>query len=139
MIESGRSAGRLGRAVERFNRRALHLTRPGSHWLLSSVKICLVTMAVNYPLIMLALLVRYALGYTEFESGPGRSVAYVVLAIVLFSPFVETALLVLIYKMTWSRLGLTGFVAVNTSLWAVAHIPLQGVPIGAAVLFLAMS
>lgn len=96
-------------------------------------------MAVNYPLIMLALLVRYALGYTEFESGPGRSVAYVVLAIVLFSPFVETALLVLIYKMTWSRLGLTGFVAVNTSLWAVAHIPLQGVPIGAAVLFLAMS
>lgn len=139
VTELAQPASALGRAVEQFNRRALHLTRPGSHWLLSSIKICLGTMAVTVPLIILTLLVRAMLRYTESESDPDRKALSLVFGAVLFSPFVETALLVLIYKMTWARLGLTGFVMVNTMLWAVAHIPLQPVPIGAAILFLVMS
>lgn len=99
----------------------------------------MVTMAVTLPTAFLVVLIEYGTGDLEATSTPAPSLLSLVFGMILFSPLVETALIVLIHNMTRARLGLTGFVAINTVFWAIAHIPLQNVPIAVAMLFIVMS
>ena len=48
-------------------------------------------------------------------------------------------MILLMHLLTRRWLGITGFVLVNTTMFATAHIPTQIVPIPATMLFLVMS
>lgn len=130
-----------GQSIKRFNQYALHLTQPGSRWINKSLKLGIIISALNFVIIASYLLIPTLLSGQEYVSRHHGeiNVVWQLFGSILFAPLVETALLVLIYALTWSWLGLSGFVLVNTGVFAAIHIPFKGFPIAATIAFLIMS
>ncbi len=136
---SGFRNDRFSLAVERFNQQAMRLTRPGPHWLRASVKLGLVLATTS---LLAALLLIAALLISHWEwPGERRGYSYTewIIIGVILGPLVETGLISLIHLLTRRWLGISGFVLVNTILFAAMHIPAQVVPIPATIAFLVMS
>ena len=125
-------------AIHRFHRWALGFASPGPHWFLSAVRFGFImfatALAINVPVIAARISFNYPL-----PPEPERSLLSMAFGMILFAPLTETALLVLIYKVTRPYLGVAGFILVNTVLFGLLHIPSKDIPMSATVLFLMMS
>ena len=121
-----------------LNQRALRFTRPGSHWLLTSVKLGFI---IKVTAILVALLQSFAEGSLSQERpAPNRSVTYFVILGVVIAPVLETLQIMLVHRLTRRWLGLAGFVAASTALAYTMHgPPLAYYPTGAAAAFFIMS
>ena len=137
-IVSASLVGQCRRATTRLNQRALRLTRPGSCWLLTSVKL---GFAIKVAAVLVALAEAFARGATNQETpGPNRSIVYLAILGSVIAPVIETLQIMLVHVLTRRWLGLAGFVAVSTALAYATHgPPLAYYPSGAAAAFLIMS
>lgn len=130
--------GQLGQAMTWLNQRALRFTRPGSHWLLTSVKLGFI---IKVTAILVALLQSFAEGTLNQEiPAPDRNIRYFVIVGIVLAPLLETLQIILVHWLTRRWLGLAGFVAASTVLaYAMHGPPLAYYPTGAAAAFLIMS
>lgn len=121
-------------AIIRFHRWALGFAGPRRHWVPSAVRLGLIAVVTALAINVAVMAARISFNH---PISPTRESSLLEMAfgIVLFAPLVETALLVLIYKMTKPYLGIGGFALVNTTLFGLAHIPTQGIPVGAISCF----
>jgi len=131
--------GRVSRAAERFNQRALRLTRPGRHWLLTSARLGLTVAIASLLAAFLLVAAFQGLGQDWPGERRDRSIADWIVEVIIFAPLVETGLILLVHLLTRRWLGVTGFVLVSTVLFTGLHIPTQVLPIPAAMLFCVMS
>lgn len=131
--------GRISRAAERFNQRALRLTRPGRHWLLTSARLGLTVAIASLLAAFLLVAAFQSLGQDWPGERRGRSIADWIVGVIIFAPLAKTGLILLVHLLTRRWLGVTGFVLVSTVLFAGLHVPTQVVPIPAAMLFCVMS
>lgn len=133
----GRSVSFLS-ALERFNLVALRLARPRESWFLTSLKIGVVMTAaatlLSILVVSLLTLLRGSVPHGTMDTSWHHLLELIVLA-----PLFETALLVLIFKLTVKWAGLTGFMAILTVLAALVHIPNQPILLPAAIAFMMMS
>lgn len=130
----------LGRAVERFNRRALRVVRPGSRWLMASVKLGFIMKAAAVVVGVAVLATQSALGYEVKDvSRPSDNIPELVFLLLVLAPLLETTLIWLIYASTRRWLGLTGFVLASAVLAYAGHYTPNSVPIAIALVFSAMS
>ncbi len=125
-------------AIYRFHRWALGFAGPGRHWFRSAVRFGLIMLAVSIAVIIPVFAARISFNYQPTPA-PKRGLVEMAFSVVLFAPLAETAILVLIYKMTKPYLGVGGFILVNTALFGLLHIPSKGIPVANAVGFLMMS
>ena len=125
-------------AIHRFHRWALGFAGPGRSWFLSAVGFGLIMVAVSVAVFVPVLAARISFNYLPAPE-PKPHLVWAAFSMILFAPLVETALLVLIYRMTKPYLGVAGFILVNTVLFGLLHIPSKGIPASATVAFLMMS
>lgn len=137
-IASASPVGQLRRAITGLNQRALRFTRPGSCWLLASVKLGFVIKAAA---VLVALAEAFVRGTLD-QNTPDRISSILLFAIagVVIAPVLETLVIMLVHVLTRRWLGLAGFVAANTLLaYALHGPPYTGYSAGAAAAFLIMS
>ena len=125
-------------AIHRFHRWALKFASPGLHWFLSAVYFGLIMVATALAVTVPVMAARISFDYPPSPE-PKRSLLGMAFGMILFAPLTETALLVLIHKMTRPCLGAGGFILVNTVLFGLMHIPSKGIPAAAIVQFFMMS
>ena len=125
-------------AIHRFHRWAIGFSGPRRHWFLSALRFGFIMVAVSITITIPVFAARISFNYLP-PPEPERGLAEMAFSTVLFAPLAETALLVLIYKVTRPYLGVGGFILVNTALFGFLHIPAKGIPAAATVAFLLMS
>jgi hypothetical protein len=131
--------GRTGETIRWFNQHALWLTRAGTNWVWAAIRIGLLMPVVSIAALLPVVLLR-AIDLGPSVDSPADPNTVEVFGAVVVSPVLETLFVVLIYRLTRARLGLTGFVLITTVLAAAAHAPFRTLPpIGAAIAFALMS
>jgi len=122
---SGEKQLRLGWLIDRLNRQALWLTRPGPRWLLKAVLIGLSMKAASVLIaISLKLLFAIATGAldTPDEALPTVDVVKGVVTGLLLAPTIETLEIVLLFWLLRPRLGIGAFVLCSSVLAGLEHI-----------------
>lgn len=96
---------------------------------------------IFYGLILITALTIAFPGLNEnLETDYDRSIARMLIGSVLLAPILETLCLVIVYKLTWPCLRLTGFVLVAAVLASLAHAPGKGwLPVTAMGAFMIMA
>ena len=119
---------------------ALRLTKPGSQYLLTSLKLEIIMSLLSLSVTAIYMLLTRVINIKSFNfDSETYNIWELIFGSILFSPLIETAVIMLIHASVRPWLGLTGFVLINTGLFAAMHIPFKGFPISSAVGFLFMS